>query len=110
MLGLFRERERRQGRFDTLGLGTEPLLGRDPPQSLANVMHAAWIGFAANGSCGWPKYDSVRRRTMRFDTVPKSRLARSFLDCSALLALHATYYEVPRGCATAIEVALGVAT
>ena len=25
--------------FDTLGLGAEPLLGRDEPQSLADVMH-----------------------------------------------------------------------
>jgi carboxylesterase 2/para-nitrobenzyl esterase len=57
--------------FDTLGLGTEPLLGRDPPQSLADVMHAAWIGFAVDGNCGWPKYDAVHRATMRFDTVSR---------------------------------------
>jgi len=53
--------------FDTLGIGTEPLLGRDPPQPLAGVMHAAWVAFAATGECGWPKYDPVRRQTMRFD-------------------------------------------
>jgi len=55
--------------FDTLGLGTEPLLGRDPPQSLAHVMHDAWVAFASRGDCGWPKYDLVRRATMRFDTA-----------------------------------------
>lgn len=55
--------------FDTLGLGTEPLLGRDPPQSLATAMHAAWVAFAAAGDCGWPKYDPVHKTTMRFDTV-----------------------------------------
>jgi carboxylesterase 2/para-nitrobenzyl esterase len=55
--------------FDTLGLGTEPLLGRDPPQSLADVMHHAWVAFAASGSCGWPKYDLAHRPTMRFDTA-----------------------------------------
>jgi carboxylesterase type B len=54
--------------FDTLGLGTEPLLGRDPPQRLANVMHAAWVTFAASGDCRWPKYDHMRRPTMRFAT------------------------------------------
>jgi carboxylesterase type B len=53
--------------FDTLGLGTEPLLGPDPPQSLATAMHAAWVGFAATGDCGWPKYDVTRRATMHFD-------------------------------------------
>jgi para-nitrobenzyl esterase len=57
--------------FDTLGLGTEPLLGREPPQSLADVMHAAWISFAGSGNCGWPKYDTVHRWTMRFDTIPR---------------------------------------
>jgi para-nitrobenzyl esterase len=55
--------------FDTLGLGTEPLLGRDPPQSLATAMHAAWVAFAASGDCGWPRYDLARRPTMRFDTA-----------------------------------------
>jgi para-nitrobenzyl esterase len=55
--------------FDTLGNGTEPLLGADPPQQLADAMHAAWVAFATNGDCGWPKYDLNRRATMRFDTT-----------------------------------------
>jgi para-nitrobenzyl esterase len=55
--------------FDTLGLGTEPLLGRDPPQSLATAMHTAWVAFAASGDCGWPRYDLAHRPTMRFDTA-----------------------------------------
>jgi carboxylesterase 2/para-nitrobenzyl esterase len=54
--------------FDTLGLGTEPMLGRDPPQPLADTMHAAWVAFAAQGDCGWPRYDLARRRAMHFDT------------------------------------------
>jgi para-nitrobenzyl esterase len=57
--------------FDTLGLGTEPLLGQNPPQSLADVMHAAWIDFAVSGNCGWPKYERVHKSTMRFDTVSR---------------------------------------
>jgi carboxylesterase type B len=57
--------------FDTLGLGTEPLLGRDPPQALADAMHGAWVAFAAGGDCGWPRYDPTRRPTMRFDTAPR---------------------------------------
>ncbi len=55
--------------FDTLGNGTEPLLGTDPPQQLADTMHAAWVAFATNGDPGWPKYDLKRRATMRFDTT-----------------------------------------
>ena len=44
-----------------------PLLGNDPPQELAQTIHAAWIAFAATGDPGWPKYDLKRRATMRFD-------------------------------------------
>jgi para-nitrobenzyl esterase len=55
--------------FDTLGLGTEPMLGREPPQSLATAMHTAWIAFAARGDCGWPRYDPIARTTMHFGTA-----------------------------------------
>jgi carboxylesterase type B len=54
--------------FDTLGYGTEPLLGPDPPQRLADTMHAAWAAFATTGDPGWPKYDLQHRATIRFDT------------------------------------------
>lgn len=57
--------------FDTLGKRTELLWGSDPPQQLADTMHAAWVAFATNGDCGWPKYDLSRRATMRFDTRPE---------------------------------------
>lgn len=59
--------------FDTLDKGSSqmlgPLLGADPPQSLASAMHAAWISFAATGDPGWPKYEAGRRATMRFDVA-----------------------------------------
>jgi carboxylesterase type B len=55
--------------FDTLGLGTEALWGPNPPQSLADTMHAAWTGFATDGRCHWPKYDAVRRPMMCFDVA-----------------------------------------
>jgi carboxylesterase type B len=55
--------------FDTLGYETEPLGGTDPPQQLADTMHAAWVSFATSGEVSWPKYDLGRRATMRFDTT-----------------------------------------
>lgn len=54
--------------FDTLGNGTEQLLGTNPPQQLADTMHTAWVAFATNGECSWPKYELSRRTTLRFDT------------------------------------------
>jgi para-nitrobenzyl esterase len=57
--------------FDTLDKKFKPfmgpLLGTNPPQQLADKMHAAWVAFATNGDCGWPKYDLSRRAAMRFD-------------------------------------------
>jgi carboxylesterase type B len=44
-----------------------PLLGADPPQELADAMHAAWVSFAATGDPGWPDYDLERRATMLFN-------------------------------------------
>ncbi len=58
--------------FDTLGKDARlfgPLLGEDPPQELADTMHAAWVSFATSGDPGWPEYDLSRRATMRFDTT-----------------------------------------
>jgi carboxylesterase type B len=57
--------------FDTLGLGTEPILGSAPPQPLADDMHRAWTSFASSGECGWARYELTRRATMRFDVPPR---------------------------------------
>ena len=55
--------------FDTLDIGElETLLGDNPPQHVANAMHAAWVRFATSGDPGWPQYDLNHRPTMRFDT------------------------------------------
>ena len=58
--------------FDSLSQDARlfgPLLGENPPQALADTMHAAWVSFATTGDPGWPKYDLDRRATMRFDTT-----------------------------------------
>ena len=58
--------------FDTLSPDAPlfgPLLGPNPPQGLADRMHAAWVAFATDGDPGWPNYEGARRTTMRFDTV-----------------------------------------
>lgn len=55
--------------FDTLGHGTEPMTGAEPPQRLADVMHGAWTAFATGGDPGWDKYELGRRATMRFDAT-----------------------------------------
>ncbi|UPZ26657.1 carboxylesterase/lipase family protein [Streptomyces sp. LRE541] len=55
--------------FDNLQVpALSPLLGPEPPQQLADEMHAAWIAFATHGDPGWAPYDIMNRTTMRFDT------------------------------------------
>jgi para-nitrobenzyl esterase len=58
--------------FDTLSPDLPlfgPMLGPNPPQELADVMHGAWVSFATSGDPGqgWPQYDAERRATLRFD-------------------------------------------
>ncbi|HJT59254.1 MAG TPA: carboxylesterase/lipase family protein [Ktedonobacteraceae bacterium] len=56
--------------FDNLDKeGYEGLAGTNPPQQVADAMHAAWVAFATSGNPGWPQYDLKRRATMRFDTT-----------------------------------------
>ena len=50
-------------------LGVVLLLGPNPPQQVADAMHAAWVAFATSGDPGWPQYDLRRRATMRFDST-----------------------------------------
>ncbi|MDP2341545.1 MAG: carboxylesterase/lipase family protein [Deltaproteobacteria bacterium] len=69
--------------FDTLDDGPTQmvgdLLGENPPQQLANIMHSAWVSFIKRGDAGWPEYDLGRRATMTFNTIssvaddPRSR-------------------------------------
>lgn len=58
--------------FDTLGLGTEPLLGPTPAQELADIMHQAWVAFATIGDPGWPKYNASCRSTMHFNIASRA--------------------------------------
>jgi para-nitrobenzyl esterase len=44
-----------------------PLIGADPPQSVADTMHAAWVRFVTTGDPGWSPYTAARRSVMRFD-------------------------------------------
>ena len=61
--------------FDNLDrTGVELLTGPDPPQSVADAMHRAWISFARTGSPAhdglpdWPPYNRADRVTMGIGT------------------------------------------
>jgi len=55
--------------FDTLDAEwTDRLAGPNPPQSIADEMHRAWVAFARTGDPGWETYDAGRRTVMRFDS------------------------------------------
>ena len=56
--------------FDTLDAEwTDRLAGPNPPQSIADEMHRAWVAFARTGDPGWGKYDAGHRTVMRFDAT-----------------------------------------
>jgi para-nitrobenzyl esterase len=50
--------------FDTLASASGPrgLVGLDPPQALADRIHALWIAFATDGSIPWPEYTPATRQ------------------------------------------------
>jgi len=45
------------------------VVGNDPPVSLADEMHKAWIDFIRDGDAGWPEYDLTDRKVKNFDLV-----------------------------------------
>jgi para-nitrobenzyl esterase len=49
--------------FDTLACASGPrgLLGENPPQALADSIHALWIRFATDGTLPWPEYEPGTR-------------------------------------------------
>jgi para-nitrobenzyl esterase len=56
--------------FDTVSSGqARAFVGTNPPASLADAMHGAWVAFAKTGDPGWPVYDLTTRDTMRFDAA-----------------------------------------
>ncbi|MCX5240725.1 carboxylesterase family protein [Streptomyces prunicolor] len=48
--------------------------GPNPPQSLADAMHGAWVAFIRDLDPGpnWPRYTNKRRTTMTWDAVPEA--------------------------------------
>ena len=43
-------------------------VGANPPDTLAEAMHGAWVRFAREGNPGWTPFDTEKRMTMRFNT------------------------------------------
>ncbi|MFQ6395341.1 carboxylesterase/lipase family protein [Nocardia sp. KC 131] len=56
--------------FDALS-DAHPLTGPNPPQPLADEIHAAWLSFAENGDPGWPRFEPDTRLVQIFD-APES--------------------------------------
>jgi para-nitrobenzyl esterase len=60
--------------FDTLAeRGAQELAGPNPPQALADGMHAAWVAFATRSDPGWRAFDPATRALMSFNQ-PSSAL------------------------------------
>jgi para-nitrobenzyl esterase len=71
--------------FDCLDAPSmEPLAGPNPPQSLADEVHAAAVAFIEGGDPGWPCYDQTARTSRVFDT-PSRDASDAYASVRALL-------------------------
>jgi para-nitrobenzyl esterase len=60
--------------FDVLDApGVVEVTGPNPPQSLADAMHGAWVRFVTTGDAGWPRYETDGRSVMAFDDPAEVR-------------------------------------
>lgn len=71
--------------FDCLdGPAMAPLAGRNPPQGLADAVHAAAVSFVATGDPGWARYREPDRTARVYD-VPVRDLTDAYASVTALL-------------------------
>jgi para-nitrobenzyl esterase len=61
--------------FNTLGscTGADGVVGTDPPQRLADAIHAKWVNFVTHGECGWDAFEAESRLCHRLDTGSTER-------------------------------------
>jgi para-nitrobenzyl esterase len=64
--------------------GIEMLLGDNPPQSIADAMHQAWIDFARTGDAGWAPYSEKQRNVQWFDDFAGGKASELVEDPSPL--------------------------
>ncbi|GAA2161282.1 carboxylesterase family protein [Humibacillus xanthopallidus] len=62
----------------------EQLAGSTPPQTLADELHRAAVGFIVDGDPGWPSWSETKRPTRVFDT-PSTVEPDGYADTRALL-------------------------
>ncbi|MGA7206026.1 MAG: carboxylesterase family protein [Specibacter sp.] len=71
--------------FDVLGgERIAPLAGVNPPQAIADELHASSVAFIAMGEPGWPAYDDADRAVRVYD-LPTRVVADGYADTRALL-------------------------
>ncbi|MFT3877491.1 MAG: carboxylesterase family protein [Propioniciclava sp.] len=72
--------------FDCLdGPAMEPLAGPNPPQALADEVHAAAVRFVTHGEAGWPRYDEETRISRVYD-VPSRDMPDAYASVAALVS------------------------
>jgi para-nitrobenzyl esterase len=71
--------------WDVLGEEHVPAIaGTEPPQVIADELHASSVAFIATGNPGWPAYDDADRAVRVYD-VPTTVVADGYADVRALL-------------------------
>ncbi|GAA4380963.1 carboxylesterase/lipase family protein [Agromyces bauzanensis] len=72
--------------FDCLdAVQVEPLAGSNPPQPLADEVHARAVAFVCDGDPGWPRYTPNRRIARVYDT-PSADVSDAYAGVRSLLS------------------------
>lgn len=71
----------------------EPLAGSNPPQEIANILHANAVEFSRSGNPGWPRYVEPTRIVRVFD-LPTTNVEDGFASVRPLIKSAESYDSV----------------
>lgn len=71
--------------FDALDTDDAKMMVEDPPQALADQMHADWVRFIKTGATGWPKFAESKQLRIYDESVDLATVPRA-TALGALLA------------------------
>ena len=62
--------------FDALGTDDAKLMADNPPQSLAEQMHADWVRFIKTGDAGWAAFGESKKLRLYGEAITEAAVPR----------------------------------